>query len=80
MKQPLTFSAELVPVAYAEALLALAEELGVARETLLAQARVRPEILQSPNGRLSFIDFNLLASAAWCCATSRHWGWCSASG
>lgn len=64
MKQPLTFSAELVPVAYAEALLALAEELGVARETLLAQARVRPEILQSPNGRLSFIDFNLLASAA----------------
>ncbi|MCU9949335.1 AraC family transcriptional regulator [Pseudomonas sp. PDM13] len=64
MKQPLTFSAELVPVAYAEALLSLAEELGVPRETLFAQARVRPEILQSPNGRLSFIDFNLLASAA----------------
>ncbi|MDA8482559.1 AraC family transcriptional regulator [Pseudomonas resinovorans] len=64
MKQPLTFSAELVPVAYAEALLGLAEELGVARETLFTGARVRPEILGNPNGRLSFLDFNQLAGAA----------------
>ncbi|SFA61759.1 AraC family transcriptional regulator [Metapseudomonas otitidis] len=64
MKQPLTFSAELVPVAYAEALLSLAEELGVTREALFSAARVRPEVLQSPNARLSFVDFNLLATAA----------------
>ncbi|MCP8463205.1 AraC family transcriptional regulator [Pseudomonas sp. ZM23] len=64
MKQPLNFTAELVPVAYAQALLDLAEELGVPRARLFDLARVRPEVLQSPNGRLSFIDFNLLAGAA----------------
>lgn len=80
MKQPLTFSAELVPVAYAEALLSLAEELGVTREALFSAARVRPEVLQSPNARLSFVDFNLLATAAWCSAMSRPWAWCWASG
>ncbi|MFC5699101.1 AraC family transcriptional regulator [Pseudomonas sp. GCM10022186] len=64
MKQPLTFSAELVPIAYADALLGLAEELGVARSTLLASARIRPEVLGNPNGRLSFVDFNHLAGAA----------------
>jgi AraC-like DNA-binding protein len=64
MKQPLTFSAELVPVAYADALLSLAEELGVARAALLAGARVKPELLGNPNGRLSFLDFNQLASVA----------------
>lgn len=64
MKQPLTFSAELVPIAYAEALLGLAEELGVGRDVLLARARVRPEILGNPNGRLSFLDFNQLAGSA----------------
>lgn len=64
MKQPLNFTAELVPVAYAEALLALAEELGVPRAALFVAARVRPEVLGSPNGRLSFADFHLLTQAA----------------
>lgn len=64
MNKPLNLSAELVPVAYAVALLDLAEELGVSRQALFAAARVRPEVMDSPNGRLSFIDFNLLASAA----------------
>jgi len=64
MKQPLNFTAELVPVAYAQALLDLAEELGVPRARLFELARVRPEVLESPNGRLSFIDFNLLAGTA----------------
>ncbi|MGH8354952.1 MAG: AraC family transcriptional regulator [Pseudomonas sp.] len=64
MKQPLTFTAELVPVAYAEALLDLAAELGAPRAELFAAARVRPEVLGNPNGRLSFSDFNLLAHAA----------------
>lgn len=64
MKQTLNFTAELVPVAYAEALLALAEELGLARTELFAAARVRPEVLGSPNARLSFIDFYHLIQAA----------------
>ena len=64
MKQPLNFTAELVPVAYAQALLDLAEELGVPRQRLFELARVRPEVLHSPAGRLSFVDFNLLAGAA----------------
>jgi hypothetical protein len=63
MKQTLNFTAELVPVAYAEALLALAEELGLARAELFAAARVRPEVLGSPNARLSFIDFHHLIQA-----------------
>lgn len=64
MKASLNFTAELVPVAYAAALLELAEELGVPRRRLFAEARVRPEVLDNPQGRLSFIDFNLLASCA----------------
>lgn len=61
MKPSLNYTAELVPVAYAEALLSLIEELGVARETVFAEARVRPEVLGAPQGRLSFLDFNMLA-------------------
>jgi hypothetical protein len=64
MKQPLNFTAELVPVAYAQALIDLAETLGVPRRRLFELAKVRPEVLDSPAGRLSFIDFNLLAGAA----------------
>src|SRR5690606_23519539 len=64
MKQTLNFTAALVPVAYAEALLALAEELGLPRAELFAAARVRPEVLGSPHARLSFLDFHLLAQAA----------------
>ncbi|UYP31315.1 AraC family transcriptional regulator [Pseudomonas sp. Z8(2022)] len=64
MKQTLNFTAALVPVAYAEALLALAEELGQTRGELFVAARVRPEVLGSPNGRLSFLDFHLLTQAA----------------
>ncbi|MCL3028364.1 AraC family transcriptional regulator, partial [Klebsiella pneumoniae] len=56
MKQPLNFTAELVPVAYAEALLDLVAEYGVSRQALFDAARVRPEVLDSPNGRLSFLD------------------------
>ncbi|WP_137888745.1 AraC family transcriptional regulator [Pseudomonas sp. 2FE] len=64
MKQPLNFTAELVPMAYVDALLDLAEELGLPRAELLAAARVKPQVLDNPKGRLSFIDFNLLASVA----------------
>lgn len=64
MKPSLNLSAELVPVAYASALLDLVEELGVARERLFAESRVRPEVLGNPQGRLSFGDFNQLASCA----------------
>ncbi len=45
MKQPLNFTAELVPVAYAEALLDLVAEYGVSRQALFDAARVRPEVL-----------------------------------
>ncbi|MBG6949439.1 AraC family transcriptional regulator [Pseudomonas aeruginosa] len=64
MKQPLNFTAELVPVAYAEALLDLVAEYGVFRQALFDAARVRPEVLDSPNGRLSFLDFNQLTYSA----------------
>lgn len=64
MRQAFDFSAELVPVAYAEALLQLAEEYGVARDALCAAARVRPEVLTSPTGRLSFVDFHQLSQSA----------------
>ncbi|MCY1338428.1 putative HTH-type transcriptional regulator [compost metagenome] len=63
MKQAFTFHAELVPIAYVEALLELAGEWGIARGELLDAARLRPEVLGNPNGRLSFLDFNLLVSA-----------------
>ncbi|MGE8496080.1 MAG: AraC family transcriptional regulator [Pseudomonas sp.] len=64
MKTSLNFTAELVPVAYAVALLDLVEELGVPREQLFSGARLRPEILENPQGRLSFLDFNQLTSCA----------------
>lgn len=64
MNQSFLLAAERVPVAYAEALLSLAEELGVTRASLLAAARVRPEILGNPAERLSFIDFHQLTQAA----------------
>jgi len=64
MKTPLNFTAELVPVAYAVALLDLVEELGMQRSQLFAEARVRPEVLDNPQGRLSFLDFNQLAHCA----------------
>lgn len=80
MKQPLNFTAELVPVAYAEALLDLVAEHGVSRQALFDAARVRPEVLESPNGRLSFLDFNQPPTAPRSSATNRRWGWCSANG
>lgn len=64
MKQAITPTAELVPVAYAEVLLGLAEERGIRREQLLQRAGVREQVLGTPNGRLSFLDFNQLAFAA----------------
>tara|TARA_R110000868_G_scaffold14387_11_gene66842 strand:- start:10933 stop:12012 length:1080 start_codon:yes stop_codon:yes gene_type:complete len=64
MKPSLNFSAELVPVAYAAALLDLVEELGVPRAQLFAEVRVRAEVLGNPQGRLSFIDFTQLTSSA----------------
>lgn len=56
--------AELAPLAYAEALLALAEELGVPRQRLLQQAGLRPQVLHNPTGRLALADFHLLAGSA----------------
>ncbi|WP_339487079.1 AraC family transcriptional regulator [Pseudomonas sp. EL_65y_Pfl2_R95] len=64
MKPTLNFNAELVPVAYAEALLELSEELGVSRSQVFAGANVRAQVLDNPQGRLSFFDFNLLALSA----------------
>ena len=64
MKQSMNFAAELVPITYASALIELAAELGVPRDELLQVARIKPQVLEAPNGRLSFIDFNQLASAA----------------
>ncbi|MDD0841934.1 AraC family transcriptional regulator [Pseudomonas sp. Gutcm_11s] len=64
MSKPLTLSSELVPITYAEALLQLAGERGIGRERLLGAAGIRPEQLQSPSGRLSFIDFHQLAATA----------------
>lgn len=64
MKQSMNFAAELVPIAYASALIELAAELGVPRDELLQAARIKPQVLEAPNGRLSFIDFNQLAGAA----------------
>ena len=64
MKPPLNLTTELVPLTYVEALLELAHTFGVEREALFAAARVKPQVLQHPNGRVSFLDFNLLAVAA----------------
>ncbi|WP_439859484.1 AraC family transcriptional regulator [Pseudomonas sp. MBLB4136] len=64
MKAPLNFTAELVPVTYAVALLELAEAFGVPRPVLFAEARVRAGVLDSPHGRLSLLEFNQLASCA----------------
>ncbi|WP_394559464.1 AraC family transcriptional regulator [Aquipseudomonas alcaligenes] len=64
MSKPLTLSSELVPITYAETLLQLAGERGIEREQLLGSAGIRPEQLQSPTGRLSFIDFHQLAATA----------------
>ncbi len=64
MQPALSLTAELIPVAYAAALLELVEALGVPRGQLFAEARVRPEVLDNPQGRLSFVDFSLLASCA----------------
>ena len=64
MKPPLNLTTELVPLTYVEALLELAHTFGVERDALFAAARVKPQVLQHPNGRVSFLDFNLLAIAA----------------
>lgn len=64
MKAALVFTDELVPLAYVEALLELAGELGLSRNTLFAASGVRPQALENPSGRLSFSDFNLLAGVA----------------
>src|SRR3989338_6643874 len=59
MKPSLNFSAELVPVAYAAALLDLVEELGVPRAQLFAEARGRAEGLGHPPGRVCLFAFSL---------------------
>ena len=64
MKAALVFTDELVPLAYVEALLELAGELGLSRNTLFAASGVRPQALENPSGRLSFSDFKLLAGVA----------------
>jgi AraC-like DNA-binding protein len=64
MNRSLNLQAELVPIAYAEALLALAGEFDVPRERLLVAAGLRAELLLNPTGRLSLADFHQLAGAA----------------
>lgn len=64
MTKRLARHAELVPLAYAEALLELAASLAVPRERLLAAAGVSLPVLHNPTGRLSLADFHQLASAA----------------
>ncbi|SDH91251.1 AraC-type DNA-binding protein [Pseudomonas benzenivorans] len=64
MKSLLKLTSELVPVAYVSALLDLVEEFDVPRGLLFAEARVRPEVLDNPQGRLSFLDFHQLAGCA----------------
>lgn len=79
MKQPLNFTAELVPVAYAEALLDLVAEYGVSRQALFDAARVRPEVLDSPTAACPSSTSTSSPTAPRPCAASRRWGWCSAS-
>lgn len=64
MRRQLTLDSELVPLTYAEALLAIAAERGVAREQLLAHAGLPPAFLQNASGRLSFTTFYPLANSA----------------
>ncbi|WP_068829400.1 AraC family transcriptional regulator [Pseudomonas sp. BMS12] len=64
MSRSSILTAELAPQAYAEALLQLAEERGVSRDRLLANAGLRAEVLHNPTGRLALGDFHLLASSA----------------
>ena len=64
MSRASILTAELAPLAYAEALLQLAEEHGVNRSMLLANAGLRAEVLQNPTGRMTLVDFHLLASSA----------------
>ncbi|MBB1519954.1 AraC family transcriptional regulator [Aquipseudomonas guryensis] len=64
MKKLLTLNSALVPLAYAQALIELAGELGVPRDQLLFAAGIAPQVLQNPAGRLSFLDFRQLANAA----------------
>lgn len=64
LRRSLDAGSAQLPLAYAEALLALAEELGVPRECLLTAAGLRAEALASVSGRLGFADFYRLASAA----------------
>src|SRR5512145_615249 len=58
MTKRLALHAELVPLAYAEALLELAASLAVPRERLLAAAGVSLPVLHNPTGRLSLADFH----------------------
>ncbi len=62
MKSSRTLTAERVPLAYVAALLDLAESLGASREQLLTDAGIDARLLGSPSGRMSFVDFRLLAS------------------
>ena len=64
MKASLSFTTERVPMAYVGVLLDLVEELGVPRAQLLAEAQVRPELLENPQGRLAFADYRLLVDCA----------------
>ncbi|MBB2494642.1 AraC family transcriptional regulator [Aquipseudomonas ullengensis] len=64
MSKPLTFSSELVPITYAEALLTLACERGMPRAELLQAAGVSAQVLENPGGRISFMDFHQLANTA----------------
>ncbi len=64
LRRSLEAGSDQLPLAYAEALLQLAVELGVPRERLLATAGLRAEAFASVNGRLAFTDFYRLANTA----------------
>lgn len=64
MKKQLTLDSELVPMTYAEALLALAAERGVGREQLLAHAGLPAECLHNASGRLSLNAIYFLGNSA----------------
>ncbi|MHA6492737.1 AraC family transcriptional regulator [Pseudomonas borbori] len=57
-------AADLIPVAHAVALIELAEELGLPRARLFADAHVYADVTEAPRGRLSFLDFYSLANCA----------------
>lgn len=64
MKTPFILTAERIPVTYVEALLALAEEHGAARQALLDASGLHRGLPDDPERRVSFLAFHQLAQEA----------------